>query len=362
MKERILRIIDPFIQPPSLGLDISEYSAKYLAFTRKKPFAVGVYGEIEIPEGIVEQAEIKKEKELIEIFRTWRKTLPRRLQGAAIIASLPEEKSFVRVIQLPNIEHDKIAQAIRWEIEGNVPIPQDQLIYDYEIIKPIEDHLNHVDVVITAFPKNIIESYVRVLKGSGFIIGVLELESQAIVRACIPELRIRKAHIVIDMGRNRTSFIIFSGGAIRFTTTIPLGGKTLEENIAKMLGVNPEEALKLKKEIGLDKDALKGKLFSAFIPALSALADELRRAIFFYQDHAAHTHGAEQVISSLLLSGGDANLRGLATYLAYTLKLPVETATPPAPMWVNLASPALPFPPNTALAFTTALGLALRKQ
>lgn len=361
MKDLILRVITPFIQPPSLGLDISEHSAKYLAFTRKKPFAVDVYGEIEIPDGIIEQAEIKKEKELIEIFRTWRKTLPRSLQGATITASLPEEKSFVRVIQLPNIEHDKVAQAIRWEIEGNVPIPQDQLIYDYEIIKPIEEHLNHVDVVITAFPKNIIESYVRVLKGAGFIIGVLELESQAIVRACIPELRIRKAHIVIDMGRNRTSFIIFSGGAIRFTTTVPLGGKTIEENIAKMLNVSPEEALNLKKETGLDKNALKGKLFPAFIPALSALADELRRAIFFYQDHAAHAHGAESIISSILLSGGDANLRGLATYLAYALKLPVETANPLPAIKANIASSLLPFPPNTALAFIPAIGLALRR-
>ncbi|MBI2056461.1 MAG: type IV pilus assembly protein PilM [Candidatus Sungbacteria bacterium] len=360
MKDLILRTIDPFLRRVNIGLDISEHSAKYLAFTRKKPFAVDISGEIEIPEGIIEQAEIKKEEELAAIFRAWRLVLPRHLQSAEITVSLPEEKSFVRVIQLPQIEKDKVAQAVRWELEANVPIPQDQLIYDYEVIEPLENHINHVDVAITAFPKSIIEPYVRVLKIAGFTVAALELESQAIIRACIPELRTRHACIVIDMGRNRTSFIIFSGGAIRFTTTIPLGGKTLEENIMKALGVKQEEALEIKKTVGLDKKALEGKVFAALVPAMSAFADELHRAVFFYQDHATHTHGAEPFISSLFLSGGDANLLGLATYLGSSLQIPVNTVNPFATAHRFMATTTPPLPPQLALAFTTAIGLALR--
>ena len=361
MKEFILQTIDQFVRSPSLGLDISERNAKYFSFTSVKPLSIDMFGEIEIPEGIIEQGEIKKEQELIRIFALWHTKQPRHIRSAYITASVPEEKSFVRVIQLPKIKKREIALAIRWELEANVPIPPDQLIYDYEIIEPIDDHLSHVDVSITAFPKSIIESYVRVLTQAGFKLSALELESQAIIRSCVPELHTRKTYIVVDMGRNRTSFIIFSGDAIRFTTTIPLGGKTLEENIAKELGVSIDEAMEIKKESGLDRRVQDGKVFSSLIPALSVFVDELRRSIFFYQDHATHTHGAESIVSSVILSGGDANLLGIDTYLASALKIPVIVADPFMRTRSVLAEPIPAMSPHIALSFTTAIGLALRQ-
>ena len=104
MKEFILQTIDPFVRSPSLGLDISERNAKYFSFTSVKPLSIDVFGEIEIPEGIIEQGEIKKEQELIRIFALWHTKQPRHIRSAYITASVPEEKSLVRVIQHPKIK------------------------------------------------------------------------------------------------------------------------------------------------------------------------------------------------------------------------------------------------------------------
>ena len=97
--------------------------------------------------------------------------------------SLREEKSFFRVIQLPKVKIADIGKAIRWEIEANIPLPFEELVYDYEVVDSFDEHLDHVDVVISAFPKTIVDAYVRVLGAAGLRLACLELESQAIVRS-----------------------------------------------------------------------------------------------------------------------------------------------------------------------------------
>ena len=345
---------------PLIGFDISERSIKYFKLKGGGILSIDVFGEIEIPEGVIENGEIKKEHDLAKLIKEWSKFQPWRVRAAYPVVSLPEEKSFLRVIQLPKIKIEEVEGAIRWELEANIPLPPDELIYDYEIIDPIEDHLDHVDVVVTAFPKTIIESYVRVFKEAGIQPYAFELESQAIIRSAIKELHSYDTKIIIDMGLNRTSFIIFSGGAIRFTETIPLGGRIFEENIAKTLKVTPEYALAIKKEKGLDKKAYDGELFASLVPAMGVYADELKRAISYYSDHAMHIHGAKAAIQQILLTGGDANLLGLDTYLAGKLKIPVERADPFISLHDRMTHTILPIPKNAALAFSTAIGLALR--
>ena len=90
------------------------------------------------------------------------------------------------------------------------------------------------------------------------------------------------------------------------------------------------------------------------------LADELQRALGYYQDHVEHAHGASPSIASALLTGGDANLRGLDTYLASILKIPVARADIFSAVRGQSAYDIPPFTKTEGLAFATAFGLALR--
>lgn len=359
-KEKVIKWLTPLIHQPAVGIDISDLSMKYVKFNGEDKLTIPFFGEIEIPEGIVVSGEIKKKEELIKILSSWFLKERKHLGSSLAVAGLPEEKSFLRVLQLPKVKQEEVGNAIRWEIEANVPVPLEELIYDYEIIKPLENNLDHLDVVITAFPKKVVESYVDVLKHIGLQPLALELESQAIIRSVIANLREESAKIIVEIGRNHTSLIVFSGGAIIFTTTFELGGHTFEENIVKNLQVNPEKAVSIKKEFGLQKQEFKGQLFSALVPPVAALADEIKRAMEYYRNHTTHIHGAHPVIDSILLVGGDANLLGLPTYLSSFLKIPVYAANPFSAIrnWLLDAIP--PIPKNQSLAFTTAIGLALK--
>mgnify|MGYP001597581477 FL=1 len=360
LKEQILKWTAPFIDLPVAGMDISDRTIKYLKFRSNSGIDIDIWGELAIPEGLIVGGDIKNEEGLVKVMGDWLSREGRAFGSSFVAVSIPEEKSFLRVIQIPKVKLEEVSGAIRWEIEANIPLAPEDLIYDHEVIVPLEDHLDHYDVVITAYPKVVVESYVRVLKKTGLKIFSLELESQAVVRALIANLREKKSRIIVDFGRNRTGFIIFAGGAMILTSTIGVGGSALEDNITTVLKVSREEAIRLKKEVGLNKKEKNGEVFSALLPVMAILADELKRVAEYYRNHTLHTHGATKDVDEVLLVGGDANLWGLDTYLSSILQIQVKVADP----WASVRGRAkflVPIiPKNQAIAYATVIGLAIR--
>jgi len=181
--------------------------------------------------------------------------------------------------------------------------------------------------------------------------------------------------LLIDLGATRTSFIVFSGHSLRFTSSIPVSSQNFTEIISKSLGVSLTEAERLKIKYGLEekielkikdkKTEIKkerGKIFEALVPALVDLVQQIKKHLAYYQSHASHEHLAPngRVVSKILLCGRGANLKGLTELLTLELKILVELANP----WVNILpegqreTPELLF--EKSLGYTTALGLALR--
>lgn len=360
MKERIIQWADRFIRLPVVGLDISDRSVKYAKLASGRRAAFEFFGEAEVPEGVITEGVVERESELAEVLRGILARVGGGFRTIGAVASLPEEKSFVRLLQISKVKPEEIEGAVRWQIEGQIPLPPEDAVYDYELISPSGGGVDHFDAVITAFPRRIVESYVRALKSAGFQPAALELESQAIARAVLRDAAAPEPRVVVDMGRNRTSFSICAAGSVVFTATVPVGGRILEAGIAEALKTDPEEAIRMKKEVGLAKDAYEGKVFLALLPSLETLANELGRAIAYYEDHMPHIHSGKRGIAGVLLSGGDANLRGLDTYLAAKIRVPVEIADPFSSIMPRLAYAVPPLPKSKALAYSAALGLSLR--
>lgn len=357
------RWVDTITHPPAFGLDISDRAAKFMKLAKNQSggFDIVQFGETEIPDGIVVGGEIKKPEDLGKLIGDLRDAEGKPMRDRFVVASLPEEKSFVRVIQLPKVKLQEIDSVIKWELEGNIPLALPELYFDYEVLEPLADHLDHYDVLVTAFPKSLVDSYTTVLKQKGFALSALELESQAISRAAVDDPRQKEAVIIVDIGATHTGFVIFGGGSMIFTASITMGGKNFDETIMKSRGISREEARNLKLTIGLDRRKENGAIFDALIPALSVITDEIKKQLWFYRDHAEHRHGADPEIRRIIISGGDANLIGIEKYLSLALKKEVITARPFAKLLG--AKQIVTMPPlrkNDILRYTTTIGLALR--
>lgn len=362
------------LKPETFGLDISDLSLKIIKLKRKRGVLnLASFGEEKIEPGIIKGGEIKDEKKLAEIIKeSIKKVKGEKLKTKYVIASLPEEKAFLQVIQMPRLPEEDLKSAVIYEAENYIPLPIEEVYLDSEIVSPPYNHLNHLDVLIACLPKKTVDPYLNSLKLAGLSPVAFEVESSAIARALIKDQTTKRPILIIDLGQTRTSFIIFAGKSVRFTSSIPVSADRFTEIISKNLKISFSEAEKLKIKYGLGEEMelklekgetrlKKGKIFEALIPALVDLVQQIKKYLDYYQTHTSHDHLLPdgKGVSKILLCGGGANLKGLPEFLSLELKMPVEKGNP----LINILAKKekeieLSF--ENSLKYTTALGLALR--
>ena len=359
------------LKQEAFGLGISNSSLKVAMLKKKKESLIlSSFNEAEIKTGIIEEGEIKDIDKLAIIVReVIANTKGEKIRTEYVVASLPEEKAFLQVIQMPLMKEEELRKAVFFEAENYIPLPIDDVYLDFEIVRPVVNHLDHFDVLIAALPKKIIDSYIDCFKKAGLTPKVLEIESQAIARALIWNETIPCPYLLIDFKETKTNFIIFSGFSLRFTSSISISSRRITKAISDNLKIDLKEAERLKIKYGIgginiqdeDKEEAK-KVFGVIRPFLEELTRQINDYLTYYHTHVHHEHLPldSKEVEKILLCGGGANLKGLADFLSLKLKIPVELGNP----WVNILPeplkevPDLPY--EKSLSYTTALGLALR--
>lgn len=342
-----------FLKPTAFGIDISESSLK-IAKLEKKGDALKLvsFGEAKIPLGVIRDGKVTDTKVLSDIIKkAVLKVKGKRLKTKYVVCSLPEEKSFLDVLQIPFVKEEEMEATVRFEAENNIPVSLDKVYFDFQKIPSTQRQPKYQEVLIAAAPREIVDSYLEALRGARLQPQAMEIECLAVARALIKKGTVQKPLLLIDFGANRTSFIIFSGCSLRFTSTIPVSSRGLTEAIAKSLKTNFYQAEELKIREGLEG---KKSVFEAMVPALTDLAEQINTYLEYYRSRDS------KKLEKILLCGGGVNLKGLPDFLASTLKIEVVLANP----LTNISKspdkgvPKLSF--EESLAYTTALGLAIR--
>lgn len=303
------------LKTEAFGLDINGSALKIVKLKKRRGFfELASYNKLAIKPGIIENGEIKDEASLIKIIKDAQNTVKgEKLNTKYVVASLPEEKSFLQVIQMPKMKEEELKSAVSFEAENYIPLPIDQVYLDFQVISPIVNNLNHFDVLIVAMPKTVVDSYVSCFKKAGLTPFAFEVESEAIARALVKDQISRLPLVLIDIGENNICFVAFAGRSIRFTSSIPIS----------------EE-----------------------------LVDQIEKYLNFYQDHSFHEHLPQNTgPAKIILCGEGADLKGLSDFLSKELKITVELGNP----WLNIPSKKIDDAfRKKSLTFTTAIGLALR--
>ena len=334
------------------------------------------FGQEEIKPGIIKNGKLEDPAALSKVIKnSLKKVRGEDLKTKYVVACLPEEKAFLEIIKMPLMEEKELKSAVLLEAENYIPLPMEQVYLDFEVIPSLSGPSDKMEVLIAALPKKIIDSYVEAIRGADLFPKALEVESQSIARALVKNGMSPFPVLLIDLGATRTSFTIFSGRSLRFTSSISVSSQGFTKAISNTLKTSLTEAENLKLKwgiegafgIGKEKETLKvqnqqKKVFEALIPSLTNLVEEIKKYIDYYQSHTKEDNLSrdKREISKIILCGGGARLSGLPEFLSSQLKIPVELGNP----WVNILPaplkeiPVLSF--KESLAYTTALGLALR--
>ena len=343
--------VPSFLATPSFGLDIRDESIKFIELINtKNGIRVGRHGERTIPSGIIESGKIKNPKRMEEILFSLRTEVGIK----SVRVSLPEEQVYLFKLRLEKSGLVSIRESIEFALEEHIPLQSENAIFDYELL---DQDKQYIDLQVAAIPKNVIENYLTIFKNSKIIVKSFELEAQAISRAVVKNGDM-ETYMIVDFGEKSTGIFIISRGVVMFTSTLDVGGVMLNEMIAKNFKISLEEAEKMKRKYGLERNTPDKELFSVLLNSVSVLRDELVRHFLYWHTHQDEEGKNNPPIQKIILCGGDSNLIGLVDYFSASMKSRVEMAN----VWVNIVNtenyvPDMNF--KQALSFAAALGLAL---
>lgn len=349
------KIFDLF--PVSFGLDLSDLSMKAVSLDRQGGRdSIISYGSVPLPVGSVVDGEIMNPEAVKRAVESLLgKAGPKHIRTKRVICSLPETKAFLRIITLPKMEPQEVAEAIKWEIEANIPLTLAQVYYDWQILDlNLSGEKGKMSVLVVAVARSMVDQFQSVLEEAGLEVLGLETESIAQARSLLAEKNEKTTTLIVDIGDRRTSFLISIGNTPCFTSSVPLSSQMITDAIAKTLRLSFEEAEALKIKDGLGSIAMKSPVLSAAESVLENIVVEIEKSIDFF---LTNLHYAESV-DAIVLCGGGSNMNGLLPWMSRRLGRPVESGNP----WVNvhLGKDIPLIDRRHSVQYSTAIGLALR--
>jgi type IV pilus assembly protein PilM len=349
--------VPQMLMPRAVGVDITDASIKWMMLTQHKGNTrVATYGQQALSPGIVEHETVKDPHALAEAL----KSIKKRLGTSYVHAALPEEGAYVFSMHVPlGISREEVLHMVEFELEGRVPIPVPQAVYDYDIVAE-HDEETGMEIAVVAFPRELAEGYVAAFAHAGLSLMSLELEARSIGRAVTSTTGDDPITLLADTGKERTGFAILKHGVPIFTSTVAVGGAQMTKVVMEGLSVDENAAQTFKNEEGLlASDPKTAAVRTALEKVAGGLADEVARHYHFW-DTRRNEHGERVTpVGQVYLVGGSANLRGLPDYIAGKIQAPTERPN----VWRNVASFEEYIPQidrRMSLQFATAIGLALR--
>lgn len=336
----------------AFGLDVTGSSFKLFQLKKDgKEIRVSGYSDVVLPKALVVNDAIVDSKTFGYLLK---QALLRpqfgKLEGASVIASVPESKSFVRVIQIPLMSEGETETAVPVEAESFIPLPIDQVYLDWQQLAVKEDKQ---EVLIIASPKEFVDKYLQILEDAGLSVIALEVESQSCQRALI-DFNAKPTCLIVDLDAFRTSLIMVEEGKLQFTSSIPIAGNSFTESLARFSGISSAKAEAIKRKVGLMNTPEYPNIRTALLPVVATLVAEIKNILKFHSEHSVHK------VEKIVLVGGSAKLKGLTEALKTDFApegIEVDFGNP----WVNL--PQVKNPPfeiYDSLSYTTAIGLAMR--
>ncbi|MDD5626703.1 MAG: type IV pilus assembly protein PilM [Patescibacteria group bacterium] len=343
-----------------LGVDIGTSNLKIVELNRwKGGVNLSTYGAIDLADDVIRSdSPAVREKICKSLQRIVKES---GAKGSRAIASLPGFSVFTTILNLPKMEEEELASAVKWESKRYIPFPIEEIILDWEVITPKSSRKNQkaealkpqegIEVFLTAVPKNIVKRYGDVFKKANLELVGLEPEAMALARVLVDTQK--EGAMIVDIGATATEICIIEDGFPKLNLSVDMGGNALTRVIAHSLQVSFERAEQFKKDFGVSREKMGGEIPRAIKPVIDVIVEKIRHCLNLF-----YNRGGSQV-SQIILSGGSAKLPEFTSYLSLFLDNKIVVADP----WSKIIIPQelKKVLDELGPTFDVAVGLALRE-
>lgn len=320
----------------AVGLDFGAGSFKLaqVCWGRSGPVLEN-FAVVPLVPGAAGEGGISKEREVAELLGLTARDL--RLQQRQAGLALGGPSVLMRNLTMPIMSDAELRYAIRFEATQYLPIPEDQLVYDYATIAGAEGvPEGQRSIFLAGTRRSFVQSYTNTLARAGLRAQAAELDCLAVGRTLeflglIPT-DAPEPFALLDVGEGGTRISIFRCGAPMLTRTIPPGLSGLRQAVIEAAQCGADEAEGHVRKHGF---GLESPLWSTTERWLRGLAEAVQRSVeFFLIQHRTLR------IRTVFAYGGGALLPGFAEALTAELAEGMHAGAadqPPAVQLLDLA-------------------------
>ena len=252
-----------------------------------------------------------------------------------------------------DIQRDDVRRAV--EAARGVTLPEDREIlhvlpqeFFLDAQDSIRDAIGMVgqrleaNVHIVTASGTATQNIVTAVNRAGVRVDDTVLEPLASAEACLTQDERELGACLLDIGGGSTDLIAYAGGVVRHTAAIPVGGDHFSNDLAVGLRTPIPEAQKIKRAHAC---ALRELIGEDVAIEIASVGDRPPRTVFarmlceivepraqellmLIRDELRRAGLGTQIPAGIVLTGGGANLRGLAELAERVFNLPVRVAVP----------------------------------
>lgn len=341
--------------PPLIGVDISSTAVKLLQLVqvggryRVEHYAV----EPLPPNAVVEKNIVEVEAVGEAIRRAFNRSGARTKAAAAAVAG---SAVITKVIPMPGDLSDEDMEAqIQVEANQYIPYPIEEVSLDFEVLGPIKDNPDMVNVLLAASRTENVDLRIAALDLGGLTAKVMDVEAFAMenaFRLIADQLSVPKDAVVavVDVGATMTTLIVLKNQRTIYSREQVFGGKQLTDEVMRRYGLSYEEAGLAKRQGGLP-ESYESEVLEPF---KEAMVQQISRLLQFFFAGSEYSR-----VDQVVLAGGCASIPGIADMVEEHLGVPCIVANPLADMSLSGRVQAQTLAQD-APALMIACGLALR--
>ena len=247
------------------------------------------------------------------------------LKSKRMCTAVSGRSVIVRQVETPRLEGPALQQHIAHEADKYIPFGSEEVIIDAQPLPdPDGKKPDNLSVMLVAVRRSFVAEHLSQLKLGGVEPEIVDVDVFALANCyeilgppAPPEAE-KKASALIDIGASKSNIAIVQGNRLLFTREVYLAGNEITEAVGRTLLAEPDDVDRLKLAPGEMLD----QLLDAAQPAFEDLANEIRLSF----DYVEGQFDVE--VSTVVLSGGSAQLPNAASILGNLLGRPVHVFDP----------------------------------
>ncbi len=300
------------------GIDFGDWALKVVrgSYDRKSAtitidlFDTIVYGTLDCG---YEASSLEKHREGVRAFQQKYEVG----SGDDVCVCVTGSEVFSRFINLPPVP-ESIGEIIRYEARQQIPFDIDDVVWDYQPVKPREEleEGEEIEVGLFALKRERVNELMELIEAWQGNLRVVQNAPLAVYNLLAYEGVSDEATVVVDVGAATTDVLVLNPPRF-WVRTLLVAGDDVTNALVEQFGVDLDEAEKIKRRAGRSQH--REQILRVIQPVFDELVNEIQRSLGYYKSLAREVR-----FEKVLALGNALSMTGLTQMLAGGLQYPVQ--------------------------------------